>query len=81
MQLPKKWGFLTKTITPEIKNLFHTDVSQELKTCLGWLLLLDTQFLKAKPNPLDFQKIFHFSSRKWLLQQNKWNIFLMMRMH
>lgn len=65
MQLPKKWGFLTKTTTSEIKNLFHTDVSQELKTCLGWLLLLGTPFLKAKLNPLDFQKsIFHLSSKK-----------------
>lgn len=69
MQLPKKWGFLTKTFTSEIKNLFHTDVSQELKTCLSWLLLLGTKFLKAKLNPLDFQKsILHLSSKKWLLQ-------------
>lgn len=78
---PKKWGFLTRTITSEIKNLFHTDVSQELKTCLGWLLLLGTKFLKDRLNPLDFQKsIFHLSFKKWLLQLIKWNTFLIMIM-
>lgn len=52
----KKWCFLTKDFTSEIKKLFHWAVCQKLKMCKAWLLLLCTTFLKAKINPLEFEK-------------------------
>lgn len=49
------WCFLTKDFPSEINKLFHWDVCQKLKMCICWLLL-STTFLKAKINPLEFEK-------------------------